>query len=732
MSIHSTFALSPLTRALALMFVGSVSAVVSQPVQATTVVEDQLAIDAATPVDDYRVDAGAALTGDDASTAHIRAAVGASVTLNNSRVSSTGINNGVELIGASATISGNSRIVSERSGLVVGRTGGTGSTATVTDSHIEGVTGGSTVSAESTLILRNSDLIGSGEGSRAATLFGNARLHAEGSRLTGAAEGIQVFSDTPANGANVTLVGTRVEGLDGSAIVVGDEFGAASANIEVLEGSTLVGSNGTLLEVVGGSDATMRVSNSHLVGDVRVEAGSSAELTLENQSSLTGRLENVEHLALNSGARWNMVEDSALKNLEMSGGSVRFGEPLQYQRLTLENLSGSGTFIMDADFSTGETDFLDVTGTATGQHSLLVGSSGADPVAENQLHLVHAEAGDATFSLVNGRVDLGAFSYELVQRGQDWFLDGSRKIISPGTASVMALSNTAPTVWYGELTSLRSRMGELRLDERKSGAWARAYGNKYNVSSASGTPYTQTQQGFSLGADAPLPWGDGQWLAGVMAGHSSSDLSLARGADADVKSYYLGLYTTWLDASSGYYFDGVLKVNRFDNHSNVDLSDGKRTEGDYDNMGVGGSVEFGRHVKLGDNYFIEPFTQWSFVNIQGKDYSLDNGLQASSGDTQSFMGKAGATVGRNFDFGQGRVVQPYLRMAYVHEFADNNAVKVNNQRFDNDLSGSRGELGAGVAVTLMDRLQLHADFDYSNGEKLEQPWGANVGVHYSW
>jgi outer membrane autotransporter protein len=59
-------------------------------------------------------------------------------------------------------------------------------------------------------------------------------------------------------------------------------------------------------------------------------------------------------------------------------------------------------------------------------------------------------------------------------------------------------------------------------------------------------------------------------------------------------------------------------------------------------------------------------------------------------------------------------------------------VKVNEHRFDNDLSGSRGELGTGLAVSLSDRLQLHADFDYANGEHIEQPWGANVGVRYRW
>jgi len=580
--------------------------------------------------------------------------------------------------------------------------------------------------------LQRSTLVGSGAGSAAANLNGNAVLNAQDSQLIGAGDGLRIFGDADfADPTQVNLVGTRVEGQDGSAIVVGGSLTSAKANIVVGPGSSLVGSNGRLLDVVGNSSATMTVDNSQLVGDVRVEEGSSASLTLDNHASLTGRLENVEALAINNQARWNMVEDSQVGNLSMNGGSVRFGEADQYQRLTLGSLSGNGTFIMDADFSTGETDFLDVTGNATGEHSVLVGSSGAEPDAANDLHLIHTGGGDAQFSLLNGSVDLGAFSYELVQRGDDWFLDGTRKI-SPGTASVLALFNTAPTVWYGELTTLRGRMGELRLDERKSGAWMRAYGNKYNVSEGAGSAYQQTQHGFSLGADAPLPIGDGQWLVGVMAGHSKSDLNIARGASAEVKSYYLGGYATWLDAQSGYYFDGVVKVNRFDNTSDVTMSDGKRAKGDYDNLGVGASVEFGRHIGLGNGYFIEPYTQWSAVNIQGKDYHLDNGLRAEGEDTRSLLGKAGATLGRNFDLGEGRYVQPYVRLAYAHEFVGDNDVKVNGHRFDNDLSGSRGELGTGIAVSLNDRLQLHADFDYSNGEHIEQPWGANVGVHYSW
>lgn len=702
--------------------------------QALTTVDGDLTIDANTPLDNYQLNPGARLDANGASTQHIDIFGGAHLEMSGSTVDAQ-LDDGIALRGgSSANVTANSRVVSARYGLRLQHDNSLGgSTATVSDSYVEGARGGALISDESTLVLHNSTLVGTGTAA-AADMFDNATLSAEGSRLQGAQNGLRILSAQAQPGtATVSLVGSHVEGQDGSAIVVGiPALGPAEADILVAGGSTLQGSNGTLLEVTGSSTARMTVDNSQLVGDVRVEEGSSASLTLDNHASLTGRLENVAGLTLSNQARWNMVEDSKVGSLALEGGSVRFGEPGQYQRLSVGTLAGSGNFIMDADFSTGDTDYLEITGTATGSHTLLVGSSGADPVAENQLHLVHAAAGDAQFSLLNGPVDVGTFSYELVQRGNDWFLDGASKVISPGTASVLALFNTAPTVWYGELTTLRSRMGELRLDQGKAGGWVRAYGNKYNVSDAAGSAYQQVQQGFSLGADMPLPLGDGQWLLGVMAGHSNSDLNLTRGASADVKSYYLGLYATWLDAQSGYYLDGVVKLNRFDNSSDITLSDGKRSKGDYDNFGVGASLEFGRHLELSNDYFIEPYTQWSMVTIQGKHYDLDNGMQARGDVTRSLLGKAGATVGRTFDLGAGRKVQPYLRAAYAHEFVDDNQVNVNDNRFDNDLSGSRGELGLGVAVSMTDRLQLHADFDYANGEKIEQPWGANVGLHYSW
>ncbi|MFP3526001.1 autotransporter outer membrane beta-barrel domain-containing protein, partial [Pantoea sp. SIMBA_072] len=98
--------------------------------------------------------------------------------------------------------------------------------------------------------------------------------------------------------------------------------------------------------------------------------------------------------------------------------------------------------------------------------------------------------------------------------------------------------------------------------------------------------------------------------------------------------------------------------------------DGRKAKGDYSNLGAGVSLEVGRHLNLADDWFLEPFAQLSGLVVQGKDYSLDNGMRANSTSTHSLLGKVGTSVGRTFSAGTGRSVQPYLRVAAVHEFVN--------------------------------------------------------------
>ena len=181
--------------------------------------------------------------------------------------------------------------------------------------------------------------------------------------------------------------------------------------------------------------------------------------------------------------------------------------------------------------------------------------------------------------------------------------DTQTRVVSRSARVVTALFNTPVTIMTAEEGSLRARMGELRYSPNSTGLWIRGFGSKYDVSQSSGTGYSQSLQGFSIGADMPLA--DTQWKVGVFGGNSNSDVNPARGAAGTVKSYFLGTYATWVDEESGFYFDAVAKANRFQNQAKATLSDNTSTKGGYNNVGGGISAEFGRHIKLGDSSFID-------------------------------------------------------------------------------------------------------------------------------
>ncbi|MBI6852482.1 autotransporter outer membrane beta-barrel domain-containing protein [Pseudomonas cichorii] len=752
MAFYSLSPVAPLNRALRMLWAAPLFMVVHQASMAVETVSDgERNIDEESFVRDWHVTQTGTLNANGARIGFVHAYSGGTLNITGSTIDGTNSPAfAVRVTDATGSFT-NSTISGSDTGILVTR-----SNATITDSSVSGREAGMDIRNGALVALSGSRVRGTGANGVGVDMINGTLQANNGSVISGTVNGIRVTqSDSSAGPGNpyIELDNSQVVGETGAAILVGPPVGDSdSTHIVVRNGSSLVGGNGNILEV-NGSTLRMEVQGSSLTGNVQVsdsgkldfsldqsqmtgdvvaEAGSTVDVSLANGSVLTGRLENLNSLAINSAAKWVMVEDSTISNLSMDGGFIKMGEPDAFYTLSVGNLSGSGTFVMDADFSQGKVDFLDVTGTATGNHSLLVGATGADPLADSSLHVVHTASGDAQFSLLNGPVDMGTYTYELAQQGgNDWYLVNTGKV-SSSTSAVLALFNTAPTVWHGELSTLRSRMGELRFKGGQPGGWIRTYGNKFDAKAASGVGYQQTQQGLSFGADAPLPWGDGQWLVGLLGGYSKSDLSLARGTTGQVSSYYVGAYTTWLDRDSGYYFDGVLKFNRFRNEADVSMSDGSESKGEYDSAGVGASVEFGKHIKLDDGYFVEPYTQLAGVMIQGKDYGLDNGLQAEGDATRSMVGKLGATAGRDFDLGDGRIAQPYVRAAYVHEFASDNGVRVNGNVFNNDLSGARGELGVGVAVSMSDRLQLHADFDYSNGNKLEQPWGANIGLRYNW
>lgn len=600
---------------------------------------------------------------------------------------------------------------------------GTGALVFVADSTVETFGEGAAgvkVENDGRVELENAHIKAHGAGAVGAQLNGGSLSVKGGSiqSVDAAALSISGRDNT------VDIDGAYIGSTNGPAIKV--ESGA-QANITVSNGSTLSAGNGQgeLLDVQSDSVLDLVVDGSYLHGNLTIPEGGLVNVRLQNGTRFTGQMSDVENLQLDAGVGWDIMGDSNVESLVLNGGSIDFAKAEGFHTLSMGELSGNGSFGLKLDMNNQQVDFLNIEGQATGNHVLSIQNSGAEPESGfDPLQVVHTGGGDAQFNVLGERVDLGAYSYGLERQGDDWFLTGEDREVSPATRSVQALFNSAPTVWYGEMSTLRSRMGEVR-SSGQGGAWMRSYGNQYRVAGRDGLGFEQQQSGFSLGVDAPLVLTDGVLLMGVLGGYSKSDLSQARGSSGTVDSFYVGTYGTWMN-NNGYYVDGVLKLNQFQNRADVLMSDFSKAKGSYRNYGLGASLEAGRQIQLTEHLFIEPFAQVSAVAVQGKSFSLDSELQADNAATHSLVGKVGMTLEH-----RNQWVSPYIKVALAQEFARDNDVEVNGHRFNNDLYGTRAELGAGLALSLSNNLQLHADFDYMNGQGIEQPWGANVGVRYA-
>ncbi|WP_095152750.1 pertactin-like passenger domain-containing protein [Pseudomonas sp. Irchel s3b5] len=415
------FKLNPLARALKvlsvtpfLLFCDLSHARVLNP-------NEVLNIDGGTAPDNYVLNGDSTLNANGAQTRDI-AVNQSTLNLKGSAVQATGAN-GVHVNAGRADIAG-SNISSDRVGLAISRDAAAtqGGSATVSDSAISGATAGATVNAMSSLTLQRSTLTGTGANGTGLRVF-DGTATATDSTITGGGNGIQIANDLQVSSpSTLVLNNTDVTALNGSAIVV-DTVNAqpSQANIAVTNGSTLTASNGILMDVRRGAEGNLRVDNSTLVGDIVADGSSTAHVLLENSATLTGRLENVQSLAVNSNAKWVMVGDSKVGDLTLNGGGIQFGNPGEFFKLSVDSLSGSGgTFYMHNNFATGQIDTLVVTGNATGNHLIDLESSGSEPLAASSTPVVQIGSGDAQFAL-SKFVDLGAYSYDLVKQGDtDW------------------------------------------------------------------------------------------------------------------------------------------------------------------------------------------------------------------------------------------------------------------------------------------------------------------------
>ena len=426
-----------------------------------------------------------------------------------------------------------------------------------------------------------------------------------------------------------------------------------------------------------------------------------------------------------------------------------------YSQLNINELSGNGLFVMNTGLADGKGDFLNITGSVSGHHGVRVMDSGKALVSNTsdpyRYHLIHAAGSqNNTFALTNKSVDLGAYKYYLVQdkdTADEWYLSPVKEVppvdpvdpevpdpevpvrpeITDPAKTALMIANAIPTVWKGELSTLRARLGELRNDPQVNlGVWSKATTARHNINNNE-VAYRHDMNGIVAGGDKMTEFESGKLWTGVLAGYSHSSLDMAKN-DGKIDSYSLGVYSTFRH-NSGIYVDAVVKANHFRSTYDARFNDGK-TSADSNTNGIGFSVEAGKYFEK-DDYFIEPYAMVSAFRGQGADYRYTNGMSIKADAAKSFSGELGATFGKNFTLENGAQIKPYIRVAANHEFAKNGEVELNKEtKRTNDMSGTTGKYGIGIDAKLNDKWAVYGEFNYAKSSKQETPYSGLIGVNY--
>ena len=366
--------------------------------------------------------------------------------LTDSTVVGTGATSyGVQLGGATLSATG-STITGAKDGLqiVTDSEGVNASTVTLDNTRVNGGTGSAIVLGSSARagtvaninVSGNSELIG-GDGSVLKAINrSTANFNVDGSTLAG-----DVNAET---GSTVALLMQNGATLNGNLQNVTrsrfDTGATLNGNVEAVAGTAATVSldNGSAINGNVDNVASLSLNNgSTLTGNVTSDANGS--VLLDNSSVLTGQINNSANLTINNAARWVMTDESTVQQLGMNNGVVQMGTNEQFQRLNVGNLTGNGTFVMGTDLGTGSTDFLNVTGTASGQHQLLVSATGTTPVTAEPVQVGNIAAGTAAFALANkDTVDAGTFVYRLKQEGQGLYLTPDKETVSTSANTALA------------------------------------------------------------------------------------------------------------------------------------------------------------------------------------------------------------------------------------------------------------------------------------------------------
>lgn len=235
-------------------------------------------------------------------------------------------------------------------------------------------------------------------------------------------------------GATLTAVNTDIAdsseyagAITGHGIFIKEGNGSLTlSGNTVWEGNTKLQAGSLVLDGIS--------NGAQLKSDIIAQDGT--YLNLKNGASLTGGINHTE-VTIDNTSQWNMIADSLINNLKSSGIVVfSAAESNDFKILTVNGnyIGDNNLLVMNTNLEgdSSLTDKLIVRGNTVGNTNVTInniGGMGRKTVDSIKIVEIYGNP-DGTFTK-SGRIVAGAYDYDVVKKGSDWYLTSQLSQIKP-------------------------------------------------------------------------------------------------------------------------------------------------------------------------------------------------------------------------------------------------------------------------------------------------------------
>jgi outer membrane autotransporter protein len=473
--------------------------------------------------------------------------------------------------------------------------------------------------------------------------------------------------------------------------------------------------------VIGGGTAT----------GTTVAAGASATLYVGGTTSTgplpgpvftSGTVQGTLILTTSSTLGVTGSANAAANALVLQGGSVVFAPPdvAGYKTLSINGLSGTGSFTLNTQVATGQGDAL-IVNNGTGSYKLTLQDTSTTTPHGVKLLLVGGTNDNASFTLANGSLDVGAEKYGLENIGGQYYLFDTGKL-GDAASVVQTLPGVATMIWYGQSQQVLGRLAELRGGSDR-GLWVRAYGQRLMLDS-SGVSSTSDVAGVQFGRDWRFTRANGDLYAGITGGVAQARTDVGSSGSATVYPFNAGFYGGF-SAKNGWFTDA--SVGYIGASNSLSITGGN--SGQYDTNGFSATLQGGRRLSFANDWTAEPHVGLTYLRANGAGYALSTGVPVQLATQGAAIGNVGATLSRPVEIRQIKL-QPYLKFDAMHAFAGQHTVDIAGTNVNAQVPGTWAVLATGLRGALNQSSYLYADVSYGKGQHYQSPITFMVGLTY--